>query len=120
MHIGNPKIRRWIAEHIPIKRVKRCIQLVDYLDNVTRDILARKKTSLASGDEAFLEQVDQGKDLMSVLREFSSLGYRIVRPSLLRIAVKANTQAAEGDKMSDAEFLGHMWCVCMPVHNVVC
>lgn len=79
--MGNPKISRWIVENIPSKRVKRCIQIVDHLDNVTKDILARKKAVLESGDEALLEHVDQGKDLMSVLREFSSQGYRVVRLS---------------------------------------
>lgn len=66
-------------EHIPTKRVQRCIQMVDNLDNVTKSILTHKKASLAVGDEALLEQVDQGKDLMSVLRKFFSLGYRTAR-----------------------------------------
>lgn len=71
MNFGTPQIRRWIVEHIPSQRIKRGLKIVNHLDSVSREILARKKAALASGDEAFLEQVDEGKDLMSVLREFS-------------------------------------------------
>ncbi|TCD71091.1 cytochrome P450-dit2 [Steccherinum ochraceum] len=88
-HIGTPAFRRWVVESIPSQRIKRCLQIMDRLDGVSRDILARKKAALAAGDEALLQSMGEGKDIMSVL-------------------LKANTQASEDERMPDDEFLGHM------------
>ena len=59
--------------HIPFQRVKRCLEIVDHLDTVSRDILKNKKDALEKNDEAVLEQMDEGKDIMSVLRGFGVL-----------------------------------------------
>ncbi|THH32686.1 hypothetical protein EUX98_g1503 [Antrodiella citrinella] len=83
---GSGKFRRWIVDCLPSARIRRCIEIVDHLNRVSTDILVHKKAALASGE---LDSVDEGKDLMSVL-------------------LKANTQTSEEDRMSDAEFLGHM------------
>ena len=68
--MGNPKLRRWIVERIPLQRVKRCLEIVDHLDTVSRGILKSKKDALEKGDEAVLSQMGEGKDIMSVLRVF--------------------------------------------------
>ena len=43
--------------------------IVDVMDKVTRKLWEEKKASLAQGNEALASQLDEGKDLLSVLRK---------------------------------------------------
>ncbi|TCD71092.1 cytochrome P450-dit2 [Steccherinum ochraceum] len=89
LRAGTAGFRRKILELIPSKRIRRCMEIVDDMDRVSRSILAQKKALLAQGDAAMEHQVGEGKDIMSVL-------------------LKANLQAIKEDKMGDEELLGHM------------
>lgn len=66
--MGPPGLRRFLLDLTPIANVQRVKDIVDIMDRTSAEILADKKAALASGDEAVLKQVGQGKDLMSVLR----------------------------------------------------
>lgn len=51
------------------------IALVDIMDATSRQIYKQKKEALAQGDDAVLQEVGMGKDIMSILRESLCLEY---------------------------------------------
>ena len=69
--IGTPAFRRWLLEWIPMKRLHKLKSVVDTMHRRATEIYHEKKTLLDKGDEALLLQVGEGKDLMSILREWS-------------------------------------------------
>lgn len=69
MNIGSPAFRRRVLELIPNKRIQRVRELVDIMDQTTRQIWENKKAAFAKGDEAVLQQVGEGKDIVSKLCE---------------------------------------------------
>ncbi|KAI0718795.1 cytochrome P450 [Cerioporus squamosus] len=87
--IGTPGFRRRILEWIPMKRLHKLKSVVDTMHGRAREIYAEKKALLDRGDEALLEQVGEGKDLMSIL-------------------LKANTLASVEDRLSEEELVGQM------------
>ncbi|KAG5718646.1 putative cytochrome P450 4d20 [Termitomyces sp. T112] len=87
--IGSPRFRRWVVDHIPMKRIRAMRDIVDTLDRTTTEIFEGKKRTLKEGDEALSKQVDQAKDILSIL-------------------MKANMDASEEDKLPDSEVLGQM------------
>lgn len=79
------------------------------MDAQSTDIYAKKKEALARGDEEVVKQVGQGKDIMSVLREYSQSFDRCTDfMMLVRSTVRANMVANEKDKMSEEEVIGQM------------
>ncbi|KAF9236337.1 cytochrome P450 [Melanogaster broomeanus] len=87
--IGSPKFRRYIAEIIPSKELHDILRMVDIMDKSSIDIFEAKKKALFMGDEAVLQQVGRGKDIMSIL-------------------LKANMAAFEEDRLPDDELIGQM------------
>ena len=75
MKIGTPGLRRKIGELLPWGELHKMIALVDIMDATSRQIYKQKKEALAQGDDAVLQEVGMGKDIMSVLREFLCLEY---------------------------------------------
>ncbi|KAG5338035.1 hypothetical protein C0989_008367 [Termitomyces sp. Mn162] len=67
--IGSPRFRRWVVDHIPMKRIRAMRDIVDTLDRTTTEIFEGKKRTLKEGDEALSKQVDQAKDILSILSE---------------------------------------------------
>ncbi len=55
---------------VPWKRIQRAREIADLLNTTAEQILAEKREALAKGDEALMHQVGEGKDIMSILREF--------------------------------------------------
>ena len=55
---------------IPMTRLHRLQSVVDTMHRRATEIYREKKARLDKGDETFLQQVGEGKDLMSILREF--------------------------------------------------
>ena len=53
---------------VPGEGVQQLSSIIDILQTQAREIFYSKKAALGSGDEALLQQVGEGKDLMSVLR----------------------------------------------------
>lgn len=65
---GPPRFRRKLMEWAPSSSVQTLRRIVDIMDLTSKDIYRKKKQALADGDKATLEQVGQGKDIMSILR----------------------------------------------------
>lgn len=76
------------------------------------NILAEKRAALNAGDDALLKSVGEGKDIMSILckPDLSMLIFS-VRDLQVLIPVRANTEAAEEDRLPEEEVLGQMKCV---------
>lgn len=110
--LGPAPFRRWLLDLLPLSKVQHLKGLADVMDNQARDILARKRVALASGDEALLHQVGEGKDIMSILCALSVIVSRLIMSSYAALAfsitVKANMEASEGDKLTEEELLGQM------------
>ncbi|KAF7330916.1 hypothetical protein MVEN_02431300 [Mycena venus] len=62
-----PSFRRWMIDYIPLPDLRLARDLVDVMDNNSRRILAKKRETISKGDIAVLEQIGQGKDIMSLL-----------------------------------------------------
>ncbi|KAF9815150.1 hypothetical protein IEO21_04768 [Rhodonia placenta] len=89
VNIGSPAFRRRVLELIPNKRIQRVRELVDIMDQTTRQIWENKKAAFAKGDEAVLQQVGEGKDIVSKL-------------------LQANEDVGEEDKLPDEELLAQL------------
>ncbi|KAJ6519125.1 cytochrome P450 [Mycena sanguinolenta] len=81
--------RRWMINFVPMSDLHLARDLVDVMDNNSRQILAKKREAIAKGDAAVMEQVGQGKDIMSLL-------------------MRASDNTTQEDKLSEEEFLGQM------------
>ncbi|KAI1787726.1 cytochrome P450 [Ganoderma leucocontextum] len=77
-------LRRMALDAIPSRRVRRMKNIVRTMANRSIEIIAEKRAALQKGDESTVRQVDEGKDIMSIL-------------------LKANMAASEKEKMSDDE-----------------
>lgn len=71
--IGPPRFRRFVMDNVPWKKLHRLRDIVDEMDRSSTKILEEKKAALQQGDEAVLEQVGHGRDIMSVLRKLGCL-----------------------------------------------
>nr|BAK09468.1 cytochrome P450 [Postia placenta] len=89
MKIGTPAMRRRILELIPSTRLQRVKEISDAVDAHSKRIFKQKKQALAEGDEAVLNQVGAGKDILSRL-------------------MQANMTASEEDRLTENELLGQM------------
>ena len=69
--IGTAKFQRWVVDRLPLKRVQRLKEIVDVMDRTSTEVFEQKKKALQAGDEAVTKQVGEGKDIMSILCEFS-------------------------------------------------
>lgn len=110
--IGPPRFRRWVVDHLPMKRLRVLRDVVDTLDRTTTEIFEGKKRTLKEGDEALLKRVDQAKDLLSILSElYHPCEWAVIHRFR---SVKANMNASEEDKLPDDEVLGQA-CFTIPV-----
>ncbi|KAF9036182.1 cytochrome P450 [Panaeolus papilionaceus] len=83
------RLSRFFLEAFPWRTLSKIKGLVDVLERTSVEIFREKKKALEAGDDALLEQLGQGKDIISVL-------------------MKANTLASEEDRMSDIELIGQV------------
>ena len=58
-----------MMDWLPIRGLKLFKDVVTKMDFESRKIYDEKKAVLASGDEGFVKQVGEGKDIISILRE---------------------------------------------------
>lgn len=75
--IGSPEFRRFVVDSLPWKDLHDMRDIVNTMQSTSEEIFAIKKEALAAGDEAVSRQVGQGKDIMSILSEFSIDGIDI-------------------------------------------
>ncbi|PSR73438.1 hypothetical protein PHLCEN_2v10730 [Hermanssonia centrifuga] len=87
--IGTPKFRRRIVELLPDKTIQKAKAIIDTLETRSKQILLEKKLALANGDKAILQQVGEGRDIMSIL-------------------LRENMAAAEEDRLSEEEVLAQI------------
>ena len=83
------------------------IEISDAIWKTAEEVLQSKRAALAAGDEAVSAQIGEGKDIISVLR-VSKLSHLLRTMMLTFTVVRSQMSAAEEDKMSDKELLGHM------------
>ena len=67
MKLGPPGFRRFLLNLVPNKSLKRARDIVDVMHRTSVEIFQAKKLALQQGDEAALQQVGRGVDLMSLL-----------------------------------------------------
>jgi len=87
--IGSPAFRRFILDRIPHKKLQALKEVVDVMAKKSTEIFNAKKDALKTGDEAVLRQLNEGKDIMSIL-------------------IKANMEAGDDERLPDAELLAQM------------
>ncbi|KAH7907754.1 cytochrome P450 [Hygrophoropsis aurantiaca] len=87
--IGPASFRKRLVKVTPWKTLQELNDIVDIMDRTSAEVFESKKAALEKGDEAVLQQVGQGKDIMSVL-------------------LRANMETAEKDRLPDKELLGQM------------
>ena len=71
--LGPPRFRRWLLDMVPIEQVQHVKELVDIIDQNTREIFFGKRAALEAGDAAVKEQVANGNDIMSILRKWAHM-----------------------------------------------
>lgn len=103
--VGPAWMRRIIVAAVPNARVKRLKDIVDTMYARSVGIMEGKKRAVQHGDSELMEQIGEGKDVMSILRTFLS-GYVIV--SADRALVRANMGADAKEKLSDDEIVAQM------------
>ena len=65
-------IRR-LFRMLPFENLRRLMHISDTLQRRSQEIIDERKEALQKGDEALLAQVGEGRDLMSICREFTYL-----------------------------------------------
>ncbi|KII83611.1 hypothetical protein PLICRDRAFT_445033 [Plicaturopsis crispa FD-325 SS-3] len=87
--LGPAWLRRRAVDLLPSKDVRHLRDTVDIVQRSSVDIFEQKKRAFLDGEAAVLQQVGQGKDIMSVL-------------------LKANMEANEQDRLPDEELIAQM------------
>lgn len=88
-HIGSPRFRRWVVDMLPWKKLHVLRDMVDVMHNTSKEIIQEKKRTLEASGDTILEQVEDAKDVISIL-------------------LKANLASSEEERMSDDELIGQM------------
>ncbi|KAJ7932189.1 cytochrome P450 [Mycena leptocephala] len=81
--------RRWMIDYIPLRDLWLARDLVNAMEDNSKNILAKKKATISGDDATLLEQIGQGKDIMSLL-------------------MRASAKATPENRLSEQEFLGQM------------
>ena len=72
------------------------------------NVFEEKKRALKAGDEKVLQQIGQGRDIVSVLRTCFPCAIRIIIYLFLCFTVKGMEEADEEDRLTDAEVLAQL------------
>ncbi|KAG5652189.1 hypothetical protein H0H81_005988, partial [Sphagnurus paluster] len=84
-----PRVCRLALDFIPYKKLHKLRDVVDVMHQTSIEIFEAKKKAFEEGDRAVRAQLEEGKDIMSIL-------------------IKANSEAAEGDRLSDEEVIAQV------------
>ncbi|PCH43494.1 cytochrome P450 [Wolfiporia cocos MD-104 SS10] len=87
--LGPAWFRRKLVEMIPIPTVQRLKDVTDVLERKSIEIYQSKLHALAQGDDAMLQQIGEGKDIISVL-------------------IRENLRADASDRISEDEVYAQM------------
>lgn len=84
-----PRVKRFIVEHIPWKRIQEIKDSVDVMHNTSLEIIQTKKDALNNTNLDAAKEMLEKKDIISIL-------------------MKANAMASEADRMTDEEVCGQV------------
>ena len=72
-YVLSVKTIRRLFRMLPFENLRRLMHISDTLQRRSQEIIDERKEALQKGDEALLAQVGEGRDLMSICREFTYL-----------------------------------------------
>ncbi|XP_006462834.1 hypothetical protein AGABI2DRAFT_179443 [Agaricus bisporus var. bisporus H97] len=84
-----PRVKRFIAERIPLQRAQGLIHIIDVMRQTSIEIIEEKKKVLMDSDPAVVAEMESKKDIISIL-------------------MRANTTVSEEDRLSDEEVIGQV------------
>ncbi|KAH7913646.1 cytochrome P450 [Hygrophoropsis aurantiaca] len=87
--LGPASFRKWVVKTLPWKALRELDDIVEIMDKTSTEVFESKKAALERGEETVMQQIGQGKDIMSIL-------------------LRANMTASEGDRLPDSELMGQM------------
>jgi hypothetical protein len=76
--IGTPEFRGKLVDLVPSKRLHRLRDIVNEMYITNLNVFEHKKRALKEGDEKVLQQVGQGRDIVSVLRACFPCAIRVI------------------------------------------
>ncbi|KAH9939786.1 cytochrome P450 [Epithele typhae] len=82
-------VQRWFAERLPWPAFQRIRHVVDTMDEMSHEIYDQKMAALRAGEEAVVQQIGAGKDILSKL-------------------LQANMAAAEEDRLPDDQLIAQI------------
>ena len=77
MKLGPPGFRRFLIDISPSRDLKKVKDIVDIMAETSNGIYREKLEALKQGDKAVIEQVGQGKDVMSILCKLIQLKFAL-------------------------------------------
>ena len=105
--IGTPAFRSWIVDHFPSERLRLIKNISDTIHSESIEILRDKRTAIQSGDQAMIDKVGEGKDIMSILCKLLQLHATRILTSQYFV-VRENMKASEADRLPEAQVIGQM------------
>ncbi|EEB90065.1 hypothetical protein MPER_11779 [Moniliophthora perniciosa FA553] len=87
--LAPPQVLRTLSFYWPSANLHRSRDQADYMWRLSTEIYQEKVRALKRGDEAVLEQIGKGKDILSVL-------------------INENMKASDEDRLSEDELIGQM------------
>lgn len=84
------------------------MQIADTLWDTSKQIFYGKKAALERGEDAVVQQVGEGKDIISILRMFLLVLYSSSLTDRSTLPVRANENASKDDQLPEDELLGQM------------
>ena len=70
--LGPPAFRRRLIDFIPSPALKRMRDISDEIQSHARHIYETKKRAMREGDAAVMQQIGEGRDIMSKLSAYGS------------------------------------------------
>lgn len=86
---SSPGFRRFMMNFLPWRTLHEVRDITNILSTMAREVLEAKKSAVRQGDAVVLEEIGQGQDLIGIL-------------------LKANMDASEEDRLTEAELLGQV------------
>jgi len=71
--LGPPRFRRFLWTLLPFATTRKLRHYVDTMWTTAVEILGAKRKALEAGEDAILQQVGEGKDIMSLLSATSRI-----------------------------------------------
>lgn len=106
--LGPPRFRRFIVDHLPFENTQRLRDVIDIVHETSVEILESKERALKEGDEAVMQQIGRGQDIISILSMYDSNILPLIIDFFHAQSVKTNMEASDEDTFSQSEILGQV------------